>query len=48
LFAKRPNATMPFIGAEHTITYKQAARSPGGSTKLNYSEHRAIRARIHY
>ncbi|MFG1779573.1 hypothetical protein ACGFIR_25335 [Micromonospora sp. NPDC049051] len=52
LFAKRPNGVAP-MGAEHTITFNEgdaADKKYTGSDNadLSYSDHRAIRARVHY
>lgn len=53
LFAKRGNGAMPPVGAEHTVTFDEAdaaaARFEGSDHRgLHYSDHRAIRARVHY
>ncbi|HEX6682287.1 MAG TPA: hypothetical protein VF062_05805 [Candidatus Limnocylindrales bacterium] len=53
LFAKRGDGTMPPIGAAHTVTFDEADaaadRIEGSDHRgLHYSDHRAIRARVHY
>ncbi|CAM3178683.1 hypothetical protein [Stackebrandtia soli] len=53
LFAKRGNGTMPKVTAAHTITFNQGDDADkkltgGDRTDRDYSQHRAIRARIHY
>lgn len=52
LFAKKGNGNRPKVTAAHTITFEeadQAARlETGGDSAFNYSDHRAIRARLFY
>jgi len=53
LFAKKGNGGMPFVGAEHTVTFDegdQADLTVTGTDRQDrsYSDHRAVRARIHY
>ncbi|SCL31361.1 hypothetical protein GA0074692_3098 [Micromonospora pallida] len=53
LFARRGDGSMPMTGAEHTVTFtegNQADIAVTGSDRQDrsYSDHRAIRARIHY
>ncbi|HEY0699597.1 MAG TPA: hypothetical protein VGD43_17505 [Micromonospora sp.] len=53
LFARRGTGGMPFVGAEHTVTFDEGdaadiAVTGDDRTDRNYSDHRAVRARIHY
>jgi len=53
LFGKLPGGKLPFIGSEHTITFNEGDAAHKDQTgtddaSLNYSEHRAVMARIHY
>jgi hypothetical protein len=52
LFAQTGNGKRPKVGAEATVTFDAADEAgnhvTGSDNKLNYSEHRAIRARVHY
>lgn len=52
LFARRADGTLPPQGRAHTITYEEADaaadRFVGSDASANYSDHRAIRARIYY
>lgn len=53
LFAKKGNGDMPFTGAEHTVTFNEGDRADeavtgSDNTDRDYSDHRAVRARIHY
>ncbi|WP_162907490.1 hypothetical protein [Allorhizocola rhizosphaerae] len=53
LFARKGGGGMPFVGAEHTVTFAegdQADIQVTGTDRQDrsYSDHRAIRARVHY
>jgi hypothetical protein len=52
LFAQRGDGKMPSTGAAHTITFDEADHAAqleaGGDASFNYSDHRALRARIRY
>lgn len=48
LFARKPSG-MPNVTAAHTVTFNEAdAASTDPNPGLNYSDHRAVRARIYY
>lgn len=52
LFAKKGNGNAARVTAAHTISFEEAdaaARAETGSdSPFNYSDHRAVRARVHY
>jgi hypothetical protein len=51
LFTRGP-AGLPLVTRQHTITFAEgdaaARRVSGGDSPAGYSDHRAVRARIHY
>jgi hypothetical protein len=51
LFARKPGG-LPAVTAQHTITFGEAGRAArrvtGGDDAAGYSDHRSVRARIHY
>ncbi|MFI5734080.1 hypothetical protein ACIA49_28450 [Kribbella sp. NPDC051587] len=51
IWAKKPGG-MPAVTAVHTVTFEEAgaadAHYTGSDNPANYSDHRAVRARIHY
>ncbi|HMR06958.1 MAG TPA: hypothetical protein PKA88_14335 [Polyangiaceae bacterium] len=52
LFAKRGDGCLPMITRPHTISFEEADQAAqkfaGGDSAYNYSDHRAIRAAVHY
>ncbi|MGH3646773.1 MAG: hypothetical protein ACRDTM_06320 [Micromonosporaceae bacterium] len=53
LFARKGSGGMPFTGAEHTVTFNEGDAADieftgNDRTDRDYSDHRAVRARIHY
>ncbi|RSM67837.1 hypothetical protein DMB66_14745 [Actinoplanes sp. ATCC 53533] len=53
MFGRLSGGRLPFIGSEHTITFNEGdaadqAQTGSDNASLNYSEHRAVMARIHY
>lgn len=52
LFARTGAGCLPGMSGQHTITFEEAdaaaAAAAGGDSAYNYSDHRAIRAQVHY
>jgi hypothetical protein len=52
LFARKGDGSLPAVTKVHTVTFEEAGaaarRVTGGDSPRNYSDHRAVRARIHY
>ncbi|MGH3736638.1 MAG: hypothetical protein ACRDT6_13655 [Micromonosporaceae bacterium] len=53
LFARKGSGGMPFTGAEHTVTFNEGDAADlqftgDDRSDRDYSDHRAVRARIHY